>query len=203
MSEELRCRQVFRDRPAIDGNIRLIPSVAPFMYFVCHMFLSRTRRAPQQYRNVGTRYQFYLSVHLLRLRAFATVERCLAAVPFLYSGNKLQQDVRLYGLAQIVRGPQLDSPHRVFHFPVVGHDNDRDRAPLFPHPFQQGQAAVIRQTHVGQYQAERPPCNRPACVRYGRHALCLHALLHQPVAYGTAENDVILYNQYGLHLFSP
>ena len=38
---------------------------------------------------------------------------------------------------------------------------------------------------------------------YGRHALCLHALFHQPIAYGTAENDVILYNQYALHLYSP
>ena len=200
VAEKLAPAKFVGHGPAIHGYERFVPAQALFVDLGSDMFLARARRAAEQDGHVGTGHRAYLPVHLTRLFTFTTIElRSVMPRTAEYFFNGLQQPFRLYRLAEVIDGPQLHGFHRILHLAVIGHDKERGRTVFPVHPFQQLRTVTVRQAQVGQDEVELLCLEFLAGRRKRTHMGGVHSFLPQPVADTTAEDNVILYNQYGFH----
>ena len=116
--------------------------------------------------------------------------------------DSLRKLIRPNRLAQIIDGAELHGLHRIFHLSVVSHDKERDRIIFIIQPFQKEGTVSIRQTQVCQYQIVFLFPNGFLRIGKFRYAFHPHALFYQPVTDGTAENNIVFYNQNTFHCFS-
>ena len=163
---------------AVDSEIGFVFPVAPGMYLGCSMFFPGAGSATEQDRNIGTRNHLYQAVYLMGFGAFTPVEVLFVVVFIQYLRNQCQKLVRLYGLAQIVDGSQPHGCHRIFHLPVVGHNQERGGIILLVHPFEERGAVAVRQAQVCQYQVERFLFDGFTGIRKGCHTIGFHPFFH-------------------------
>ena len=67
MTEQFGFQQVFRDRPAVDGDKRLVAPVARIVQPACQKLLAGTTRTEQHDRNTGIRHPLNRACHFQHL----------------------------------------------------------------------------------------------------------------------------------------